>query len=317
MKKYFLFITFTIFVCFSAPAFSVVNWNIQTFFDANTEGTEYSEFKRNAAWNESSYKNRLIKLCDAITEINADIFVFEEIENSRILYDISNLLCASKGFSKRSWNYACFSKNRGSAIGCAVLSKLPLSEMSVHNLDIRSADTKQPAMRPVIMVKIADGGKTATLLVNHWKSKSGGEEESKIWRDFQESLLSKLFEEYPDETIIACGDFNKDIKEFTLLQEDSFKNVCLKNQFKQDYQQKVYCPWLKGKNCFEEPGSYYYKNKWERIDIFFTNKPFCMSNFEVLSEGPWADENGKPDRFKISSENGYSDHFPVKCNIRL
>ena len=40
--------------CFSAriPAnsFSIVNWNVQTFFDGNCDGTEYSNFTKSQIW---------------------------------------------------------------------------------------------------------------------------------------------------------------------------------------------------------------------------------------------------------------------------
>ena len=45
-------------------------------------------------------------------------------------------------------------------------------------------------MRPIMEVNLDVGGRNVILFVNHWKSKSGGEEESEIWRDWQETLLA-------------------------------------------------------------------------------------------------------------------------------
>mgnify|MGYP002676930748 FL=1 len=140
--------------CFSAriPAnsFSIVNWNVQTFFDGNCDGTEYSNFTKSQIWGKESYKKRLEKLCAAINSINADIFVFEEIENSGILYDITNFMSSKSWNTKDSWQYGAFSKNPGDAIGCAVISKFPISEVTIHNIDIRTENSEQPAMRPLI-----------------------------------------------------------------------------------------------------------------------------------------------------------------------
>ena len=41
---------------------SVVNWNVQTFFDGNNDDIEDYEFK-GRAWNEDLYEQRLLRLC--------------------------------------------------------------------------------------------------------------------------------------------------------------------------------------------------------------------------------------------------------------
>lgn len=88
MKKIFLF--FFAFVFFltscsfenaNAQNVKIANWNVQCFFDATKDGTEYSEFKKSKNWNRSVYESRLDKLCNSIKKINADILVLEEIEN--------------------------------------------------------------------------------------------------------------------------------------------------------------------------------------------------------------------------------------------
>ena len=37
----------------------VVNWNVQTFFDAVTTGDEYTEFVRSGRWGKDAYIERL------------------------------------------------------------------------------------------------------------------------------------------------------------------------------------------------------------------------------------------------------------------
>ena len=45
-----------------AKEISITSWNLQTFFDGNTTGTEYSEFRKSKNWNVTTYEARLNKL---------------------------------------------------------------------------------------------------------------------------------------------------------------------------------------------------------------------------------------------------------------
>lgn len=307
--------------CFSAriPAnsFSIVNWNVQTFFDGNCDGTEYSNFTKSQIWGKESYKKRLEKLCAAINSINADIFVFEEIENSGILYDITNFMSSKSWNTKDSWQYGAFSKNPGDAIGCAVISKFPISEVTIHNIDIRTENSEQPAMRPLMKLNIIFEGKDFCVFVSHWKSKSGGAEESEVWRNWQESILAKKINEHKNFPVLACGDFNRDISEFKSAEYKSGKNgqnIELRSFYTPENENApVYSPWLDTSGEQEEPGSYYFKDTWERIDHFFANDKITIKNFEVLTEGNWCGENFIPKAYKIYTGEGYSDHLPIKC----
>ena len=159
--------------CFCAGAssrsVSVVTWNVQTFFDANTSGSEYSDFIRSKQWGVQAYEARLKRLCEVMRQLDADIYVFEEIENKDILIDISNELSGFSWNQRKNWNYALFAKNESGAIGCAVLSRFPLSEPTVHNLDVRTEREKQPELRPVIRLKVLVNDTQLVLFVNHWK----------------------------------------------------------------------------------------------------------------------------------------------------
>lgn len=314
--------------CFSAriPAdsFSIVNWNVQTFFDGNNDGTEYSNFKKSQSWGTEAYKKRLEKLCAAINSINADVFVFEEIENAGILYDISNFLASKSWNSKENWRYGAFSKNPGDSIGCAVLSKFPLSEITIHNLDIRTENSAQPSMRPLIKLNILFNGRNFCLFVNHWKSKSGGAEESEVWRSWQEKVLAEKFLERTETPVIACGDFNRDIMEFKKIyvagnENENAENIELRlfsvNSEAENGGAAVKSPWLNNTGELEEPGSYYFNENWERIDHFFANDRIALENFEVLTEGEWCGENLIPKPYKIYTGEGFSDHLPIKCIV--
>jgi len=213
---------------------------------------------------------------------------------------------------KKNWNYACFAKSPGDALGCAVLSRYPLHAMTVHTLDIRT-HTKQPRMRPVICVSVLQGSRSLTLCVNHWKSKLGGEKESGLWRSWQESVLAKLLLETSGSAAVACGDFNRDITEFSRgVEEDTV--VLHRAGFGTVSEALVKSLWL-SENA-RAMYSYYYDGKGERIDHFFISGAAEALSFAAETDGPWADEEGIPIRYAMYTGKGYSDHLPIAASIR-
>ena len=299
----------------------IVSWNVETFFDAVKDGTEYKEFTSSSSkWNRDAYEARLDKLCEAVKKLDADVYVFEEIENDGVMYDISNRLAGNSWTPKKQWQYGCFAKKKGTATGCAVLSRLPLSSLSVHALDIRTENTTQPDMRPLMEVSLLVDGKPLILLINHWKAKSNKEKDTDVWRNWQESVLAGRFIYASGKTgtktaVIACGDFNRDIFDFDWT-ETNDKNIILHHiGFETAEKIAVHTPWIQGNGRYGEPGSYYYNNTWERIDSFFAAGSASLSDFTVKTGAPWTNDNGTPAGYKVSTGTGCSDHLPISCSV--
>lgn len=293
----------------------VMSWNLQTFFDSNFDGNEYSEYKNSkSGWSQEKYETRLERLASVIKKLDADVIVMEELEKESQLQDIANRLSGSFDFSKLYTN-AVFAGDENSSIGCAVLSRYPLSEISVHSMDIRLKE-KQPAMRPIIQFTLSIKNKKLRIFVNHWKSKSGGAEKSEVWRKRQEKLLADLMTKARKKNmqILACGDFNKDISEFEIHSgKEESANILLHG--KEDV--RVYSPWILENGTFVSPGSYWYKNNWERIDHFFACGTIAISDFSAENDGEWADEEGHPLRYQVWNGKGYSDHLPITCTVNF
>lgn len=297
----------------SRQSLKIVNWNLQTFFDGTFDGNEYAEYKSSkSGWSKEKYETRLKRLASVIKTLDADIVVMEELEKAEQLQDISNQLSGTFDFSK-IYSHAFFATDEGASIGCAVLSRFPIGEISVHSMDIRG-NAKQPSMRPIIQFSVYVKDKTLTMFVNHWKSKFGGAETSEIWRDRQENILSNLMAKASkkNQAVLATGDFNRDISEFTkkLTQNN---NLILRG----NTDLAVYSPWILENQEYALPGSYWYKNAWERIDHFFVAGDIELSNFCAENGGEWADSEGHPFRYQIWNGQGYSDHLPISCVVRF
>lgn len=304
---------------------SLVNWNVQTFFDAQTEGSEYSEFQSAGRWSKDKYLTRLTRLCNVMRSLNADIYVFEEIENEAVIYDLSNQLVGDTWNNKNKWHYACFSKDEGASIGCAVISRFPLKNMKVHAFDVRTQKQAQPGVRPLLQVTADIDGYELVIFVNHWKSKLGDndeeESESEIWRDWQEAVLGNSILESGAGACVICGDFNRDARDFVIKFDGVerspntvFRGICDVRNGSSSV--KVYNPWFCADGAFaSENGSYYYDEKWERIDNIFAYGKVKLSSFAAKAEEPWANEKGFPVGYKIYTGEGYSDHLPVMCTL--
>ena len=296
---------------------SLVCWNVQTFFDASTSGTEYKDFKNSERWTKEKYLQRLNKLCEVMTSLNPDIFVMEEIENEAVVQDIANTLAAGAWDNKKSWGYACFAKECGSAIGCAVFSRYEICSLKTHCLDIRNQKEEQPSSRPIMQVTINTGSRELELLVNHWKSKSGGEEETEVWRDWQELVLAeRTAMAGSDAALVMCGDFNRSAEDFVLHTAESKKtNTLLRGSSGQVI---VWSPWFRKNGEFAlDTGSYFYNGEWERIDNIMIYGAVELSGFSTVTDSPLADEEGFPSAFKIYTGEGCSDHLPLKCLLSL
>ena len=297
----------------------IAQWNVQTFFDSTTTGNEYKEFTKTKYWSRENYIVRLQRLAEVIKQIDADVFIMEEIENKGVLFDINNFL-AGQWNLKKSYKYGAFAKAPKSSIGIGIISRYPLSQLKIHSLGIFTEKTEMPLMRPLVEINVNKNSSQLTLLLNHWKSKSGKsdeEEESQIWRNYQEDLLAykinSLLKE--NKNILCAGDFNKNLIEFT--HSSSKENgIIILAPFSQ-YSAEVKNLWYQD-DILIEPGSYYFNDQWERIDHFFTAGNFIAQQFKVETEGPWCDSQTKiPEGYTVWTNKGYSDHLPLSCIVRF
>ena len=309
---------------------SLVSYNTQTFFDAVEDGTEFQEFRGGKSrWSEQRYRIRLERLKNTLFAAGKrltgakdrlpDIAVLQEVESSRVVEDFCKQLP-----HKETYPYAlCPPRSDKAAFTTVILSKFPIEKFRLHTLYIQD----QAALRPLVEAQLNIGTeqkpRKLTLFAVHWKSKSGRGESASIRILQEQQLLQKIREHNarsPDIPIVICGDFNQPLEEF---RELNTLAVCWNTAaYKAQNQQNM-----------QPGGSFYFKNRWEKIDHIFyydrvqsVNKQKQLVNtgsaaiepvsFFVLYEPPLV-QDGKPLRYNVVSGEGYSDHLPLGFRFKI
>lgn len=286
---------------------SITSWNIQTFFDTTTTGREYSDFIGTKLWSQEVYVKRLERLCETMEKIGSDVFIFQEIENEIILADIANYL-TTQGNPATAYSHAVFIPSRDNVLGCAILSRYPMLSCTSHQIDYRFGKNRQPDTRPLVEVLIqASFSKPIRIYTSHWKSKSGGAEQSEHWRDAQEALIARRIQETGDQSYVFAADCNRDLSEFA----ENGLFILLDSE---NLRENTQSPYLDPR--FEtETGTYYFQKEWNKIDHFFIGRNLSIDYFRIENEGAHVDKDSIPFRFSIWNGQGYSDHLPITCII--
>ena len=319
--------------------FTVALWNVQTLFDGEETGTEYSDFREE--WGPEKYQARLTSLSQAIAAMPdmPDLIGLIEVENAQVLEDLSLVL-------KQGYSWAAFANLSGSALGIGFLSRFPLTEVKAHSITIGG----ETAPRPVLEVRLEMEKVSGTtpeavplvLILCHWKSKLGGADATEALRRASARVvnrrLSEIKAEEPDTPVIVMGDFNLNHDDFfrrspvlcallpddpdaALLAErsDSMDFLVLSSEKppRSDYFPEgtnvLYSPW--GQEM--ESGSYFYRGEWESIDGFllssalFSGTGWDFADSLVLNGEPFVTPEGLPNRYITRTGRGLSDHLPL------
>ena len=292
----------------------IMTYNTQTFFDAVTSGSEFSDFRGSEYWSADAYSIRLDRLCEVLylagqmcqygKRTVPDIVVLQEIENADVLRDLCNRLHACDRYP-----YAVFvPPDDGCAFSSGLLSMYPVVSVSVHSLGNTGF-----ALRPLLEIELNINGSPLVVFAVHWKSKADDADTTTV-RHMQETLLYNriqiLKKIRPDVAFIACGDFNQKPEEFTIMNQLS---DCWTEWFDQCAKGTVAGP------C----GSYRYQDNWEAIDHFFYDGSLTDGNglefgsFQVLAREPLITSDMIPARYELYSGKGYSDHLPLLLSLRI
>ncbi|MCC8112820.1 MAG: endonuclease/exonuclease/phosphatase family protein [Bacteroidales bacterium] len=336
MRKTFLFILFLSVVLAStaqdkkrqAQVAGIAFYNLENLFDTipnNPKGRDV-EFTPEGSrqWNSDKYWKKIHNMAYAIsqmttttTPIGPAIIGVSEIENKSVLDD----LVADPQISR--WNLQVIHHDspdsRGVDVGCLYNPKY----FQPENVTNHRAYNIPFATRDQMVIVGSLLGERIAVIVNHWPSRLGGEEQSSPHREAAAELCKEiadsLWQIHPEMGIIIMGDLNDDP------QNKSCAVVLdAKRDAKDAADHGFYNPFWK--KLDQGIGSLAYKSSWNLFDQIIlsgnlANGPEDKWHFyraEVLNKDFLRENEGARQGYPLRTYsggvflNGYSDHFPTE-----
>jgi endonuclease/exonuclease/phosphatase family metal-dependent hydrolase len=328
----------------AGTSISIVSYNVKSLFDAKDDGVEFPEFSvAKGLWDDARYRMRLANVAAAVQAASRspegsargpDILCLEEIENSSVLEALrSGPLAAAR------YGYAAIAPAEGGPFSVCALSRLPILSASSHAASTPSG----PAGRAVLELEVDAGGRRLVLIACHWKSKSGGAEETEEARRETAALvrgrIASRLEADPGAELVVCGDFNESPDEFYRVEgryataltpveaamearvPPSPRLLVASSRLLArpvDGEIVLFSPW-------EESGgySYSYRGDRERLDGFLLGPGLLDSaglsyaGFAAASASFLVDAGGEPIAWPGGGASGYSDHLPILLTLDI
>lgn len=318
---------------------TILTYNVQNLFDDVNDGTEYDEFIPAAGgWSSDLFHLKLQRVSEVLTRFpggGADIILLQEVENENALEMLLTHYLKGGGY-----RYSAVSNASDTAVQTAVLSRFPITRVRAHAVTLKG----RPVGRPILECRLEVGGRQLILFCCHWKSKSGGAEQTEPARIAAAGVLADLLQTKAAEEalvpVLVAGDLNECIDEWDLnsgtyrtalmpaarigMNGETGESIFVSGVFSDagidDGHAVLFSPWLAQDDY---PGSYSYRGTWERIDHFLLNECFKdkrgieYDSFRVIDDVLLLDDEGFPARWIPDLERGYSDHLPLllSCNF--
>lgn len=308
-------------------SFYVANWNVENLFDTvDNPDKNDEEFLPGSKkeWNDYRYETKIHNLATVINYMNGgcgpDILGVEEVENIMVLKNLT--------YSMRSRDYVMVYRDSPDERGIATAL---IYDRSVFMIDsVAAIIVKLPNERPtrnilhVVLIHKKSNQKIH-VYVNHWPSRSGGEEKSEPNRiaaaEVLKASLDTLARTNPNSEVIILGDFNDNPNDESIVKKLGAHDYdCTTNELPKEMFVDI-----AAKKYENGKGSYLYYGKWEMIDQIILSKSlfekdrimYGCNSFEIIKPEFMVFKEGKRMGGAIPTYEGnryiggYSDHFPV------
>ncbi len=304
-------------------------YNVENLFDTINDPTiNDEEFLPGGPnkWNRERYEAKLKNMASVIARVGADIaregpviMGLSEVENRTVVED----LVATPPLKAAGYRVVHFDSPDRRGIDVALIYQpqfFKVTSSSVHPLYMES-DTGFRT-RDILQVDGLLEGEPIHILVNHWPSRSGGEQETAPKRDAAADNCLKavkaIYAKEPGARIIIMGDLNDDPVDKSLV-----KHLKAKGKKEDLGRQGLFNPmWQMYRDGI---GSLAYRDSWNLFDQVIVSAPLLDKSaggysfykakvfnqrFLTQKEGAYA---GYPFRTFAGGvyQGGYSDHFPV------
>ena len=314
---------------------TVVFYNVENLFDTyDDQLTSDEEFTPESPkkWDKVKYEKKINDLAKVISLVNKNelpgIIGLAEVENLKVLEDLVNNSYLKNG------NYGIIhydSKDERGIDVALLFSKSEFKLIDSKPIPVVFGFDIVDVTRDILYVKgVTNDNNTCYIFVNHWPSRTSGEQESEIKRITAAVTLRKevdgILNFEKDARIIIMGDFNDEPTNKSLLQilnaTNKRKNINYRDLFNMMYDT----------HNIGTSGTIAYQNEWQMFDQIIVSPAFLKKgngyylNFDdgriycnetMLFSNP---ETGfkSPNRTFGGDTyyGGVSDHLPVYVVLR-
>ena len=329
-----LLLTFTLFFC-SKPEiknFTVAFYTVENLFDTiNEPGVRDGDFTPESKlnWNAEKYQRKLKSIAKVITSIGAEelpaIIGLAEVENQEVLKDLINKTNLAGG----KYEFVHYQSPDERGIDVALLYRKDyFKPLYSKALGLYFPFDEEDRTRDMLYVKGVTVLKdTFHIMVDHWPSRSGGQEKSEPKRKFAASVVRKvvdsIFNTNQRANIILMGDLNDnptDVSVSEILKARKPGNITRHNEL---YNLAL--------SKFENGEGTLYWRSWDLFDQIIVSGNILDDNtqlkldpkeIQILKEDWMLFQ--RDDGVKVPSRTagrsayygGYSDHLPVYITLR-
>ncbi len=301
-------------------------YNLENLFDTipnNKEGRdeEYTPCGKRE-WDSKKYWNKIHNLAYVISQMTSvstpdgpAIIGVAEVENKGVLTD----LVADRQIA--GWNLQFVHHDSPDARGIDVSLLYNPKYFEVENVTNHRLTAIDFRTRDQMCVVGRLMGQKIAVIVNHWPSRLGGQEQSSPHREAAAALCKEIADSLwrtdPDMGVIIMGDLNDDPMDRSTARVLGAK----RDQKKVKAPHQFFNPWWKILD--NGIGTLEYKGQWNLFDQIIISgnllsQPtgrWSYQRAEVLNRD-FLKESGRPYPLRTYSygkyRNGYSDHFPTE-----
>lgn len=337
MKKSLLPLAFLFISCLSIAQKSnykvslIGFYNLENLYDTvNNSNVDDEEFlpASDRHYNTDIYLDKLGRLSDVVSQMGTDItpdglamLGVAEIENDTVLTDLAN----TPKLKNRKWKFIHYNSpdRRGVDVALFYNPKYfkPLYSAPLF-VQLPGGSKDSYFTRDVLYVKGVMDGDTIHVFVNHWPSRSGGEERSIPARAAAAGTARKCIDSImkinAESKVILMGDLNDDPVSPSLT-----KVIGAKGKMEEVKQSEMFNPWM---DMYKKGlGTSPYQDAWglfdqvlcshawlnkEQAGYHFYKQVLFNKEFMVQKTGKYRGYS-KRTWDGITYNYGYSDHFPV------
>ena len=311
---------------------TIAFYNVENLFDTindvnkNDEASPIMEIKFNRS---EIYNKKVSNMAGVIADIGADLVKKSpsivglcEVENRSVIED----LLKDKNLKDKNYEIIHYDSPDERGIDVAMIYNedvFKITSTKSHELIIYdNKSSKRNYTRDQLVVSGLLEGELIHLIVNHWPSRSGGEERSRAGRmaaaELNKEIIDSLQGKYKDAKIITMGDFNDDPH------DDSMKKILnAKKHIKDVKENGIYNP-METILSDQGIGTNAYRDVWQLFDQILVSKPFLNKNYNsyqfykagVFNKSYLINKSGRYKGYPFRSfswgsfTGGYSDHLP-------